>query len=127
MAQGGDSLKEFPPTNKEETMDKPQTAVEALKAARELISDPKRWTQHHFSATTDGTPCDSQDPDARRFCALGAILRVRGVPLHADRYLDEAGKKLFGMNVDQVNDTLQHDDVLQMFDKAIQLAEAERV
>jgi hypothetical protein len=44
--------------------------------ARELISDPERWTQRELAVTKIGTPVEPSDHFADRFCAVGALTRA---------------------------------------------------
>lgn len=52
------------------------TALELLVAGRELISDVGRWTQDALARLPDGRKVDPLDPDACRWCALGALYPV---------------------------------------------------
>lgn len=40
--------------------------VADLKAIRELIAVPERWTQHYFALNADGTPTGAKFADAMR-------------------------------------------------------------
>lgn len=108
-------------------------ALTVLREARELISDPKRWTQNHFARDRRGEFISPIHPEAVCFCAGGALAKVDGTSFHnseahssAWEALRHASKSLFG-NSDpaDVNDELGHAAVLRMFDAAIASAEKE--
>lgn len=52
------------------------TIVEVLRAVRELLSVPERWTQGAFARQEDKTQVNAEDPEAVCFCIRGAIHRV---------------------------------------------------
>ncbi len=60
------------------------TALEVLKAARELLSNEKRWAKSALAIGPDPdgeapfAETNATDPEAYCFCAMGAILRVAG-------------------------------------------------
>jgi hypothetical protein len=51
-------------------------AVTVLAEARELLSDEQRWCKRSFARTWLGIPVPTRSGLARRYCALGAIMRV---------------------------------------------------
>lgn len=97
-----------------------------LQKARARIEDPARWCQgRHWN------------DDKSRCCAVGAIgleaetgnLRA-GLCSAAQGFLDAAARAAFappphGLGAAWVNDTFGHAAVLRMFDRAIELAQAE--
>jgi len=61
------------------------TTKELLIAARALIADPEHFTQRWFAARADGSTeskegysLEINDPEATRFCSLGALYHVAG-------------------------------------------------
>ncbi|QWK78628.1 DUF6197 family protein [Ochrobactrum sp. BTU1] len=110
----------------------PETPVSTiLRAARDLISVPDRWTKWGYGfevkplteEQAGETPWVTE-PEATCFCALGAVRKVTG---RADDYqpavrLLEAG----AFDVAEYNDhpSTTHADVLRMFNRAIRRAEA---
>lgn len=101
-------------------------AVRVLKAAKALISDPKRW-------------CRFVLRDRSRFCAEGAVFKVCGYEMRdgckfTDQSVSEASHEpaaLFLVRAARmngalypfiINDTRKHEDVMRMFDLAIELA-----
>jgi hypothetical protein len=69
-------------------------ASEALQAARQLISDTKRWTRNYLAIRKeDGLKivCSTKSKNAEAFCALGAVKHVNGpAERSAVSYLREA-------------------------------------
>lgn len=63
--------------------------VHTLKAAREYLSDRKRWIQYHWATTKNGFPLSGgADPDVEHVCMIGAVEKVRGVNFnHTDNKL----------------------------------------
>jgi hypothetical protein len=59
-------------------MTDPMTIAEILDAAADLITPPGKWTQIQMAADLRGECCDSTSPEARCWCAAGAIVRVGG-------------------------------------------------
>lgn len=113
------------------------TAVEALKAARALIEDPKRWTQKLAARAADGRMVGCEAGEATQWCAVGAAIRFDAQCPRLD-----AAAKLLGCSLGYpdslrptaaVNDgksflpdgSTGHPAVLKIYDKAIELAEAE--
>ena len=52
------------------------TLPDLLDAAAALLTDPGHWTQGAFARTATGRGCDPQDPEAVRWCLLGAGWKV---------------------------------------------------
>lgn len=109
----------------------PSTVLETLRAARELISDPDRWTQKHLARNEWGLPVDPlRSPDACRFCAMGALLAVTGdgdlypIAYRALEAAVPADGRGRSNTVPWVNDRSDHGAVLRLFDTAIAAAEA---
>lgn len=104
------------------------TTVEILKAAKELISDPKRWTQGLFARNIEGLVSPVTSKDAVCWCAAGSLWRVDG-PSPTIQSQREAAYELLsnamGGSVPDYNDTHTHIEVLAKFDEAIALAEEE--
>lgn len=104
--------------------------VEILKAARELISDEKRWTQGELARDMFGIYADYDSDDAVCFCSEGAIRRVTiTVPsderLRARQDAWGALNKAAGGNIVTFNEGRTHSEVLAVFDRAIACAESE--
>jgi hypothetical protein len=101
--------------------------VEILKAARALIEDPERWTQHEYAVKGDGSGTFSLDVDARQWCATGALQRVLAGQIASETeafiILESAAQDLDVDGIIGVNDELGHAAVMQMYNKAIEIAQ----
>lgn len=108
-------------------------AAQQLEAARKLIEDPKHWTQNVCARNRQrGEEVASRSPDARCWCAVGALLHVifdEKDQVSARRYLAAASRGLSpNGGIIIVNDSRSraeaHPRVLAMYDRAIELATA---
>jgi hypothetical protein len=95
--------------------------LRVLVRARALIADERRWCRRAFARGWGGIPVPLQSAAARRFCAVGAVLRAGrefGVPInHAHRALEwQTVRPVQDWNDDPVR---THSDVLAAFDAAI--------
>ena len=97
--------------------------VQVLRKARELISDPARWTQGAYARDESGFEVSSTWEAACCWCALGAIIKTAremkarvGVTTDviSTLYRHSAGRPVF-----EVNDKEGHAAVLALFDKAL--------
>jgi hypothetical protein len=96
--------------------------LEDLKAARELISDPSRWTQGAAARNDAGNETNSTSPDATCFCSLGAITKVVGAPGERRRVVKNLLREGLPEGHSYIavfNDTHTHEEVLAVFDRAI--------
>ena len=57
----------------------PMTNQEKVLAARELISDRKRWCVDILAEDRDGDACEPTAPSAVAWCAIGALRRAFNV------------------------------------------------
>ena len=101
-------------------------ARQLLIDARELIEDPVNWLKGTSAAKADGGHADYDDPEACKFCSTGALeaATLRG------GYEGWAFAQAFGRLEDAVPsrqivgfndaDTTTHEDVLALFDRAIE-------
>ena len=97
-----------------------------LNKAKELISNPNHWAKGSYAFNKQGKEVSYESNDACQFCALGAINKVSSSnPLSLARYraavsLRKCLPKDFNY-VDVFNDspTTSHEDVLKLFDMAI--------
>lgn len=99
---------------------------EILKAAKAVIENPDKWTQGAFARDTQGNRLPGGYGDeATCFCSLGAVEKATQLDWYDTPdivvYLEEA----IDDQVAHFNDSASHADVMQMFDKAITLAESE--
>src|SRR5690349_15403485 len=52
------------------------STIAVLRRARDLVADERRWCQGSFARSWFGVPVLPQMVLARRFCAIGAIMRA---------------------------------------------------
>ena len=96
-------------------------AVAVLSRARDLISDERRWCKRAFAFTWLDIPVPVGSRYARRFCALGAIIRAGrelGLPVDdASRALEwQTVRPVMEWNDDKAR---THAEVVAAFDAAI--------
>lgn len=105
-------------------------AAADLRAARELISDPERWTVGYAARDEHANPTSPMSKNAKCFCAIGAIQRVTDGSVqrscNAEMLLYAYIEEQYPDHpyISHVNDKLGHEATLDMFDKAAALAEA---
>lgn len=96
------------------------TPLETLKAARQLISDPAKWTQGELARDADGKQVPPLDDNATCWCSIGALRKAAGF---GDIYKGPFGALYFKVptkgSVSDFNDTHTHAEVLALFDAAI--------
>jgi hypothetical protein len=109
--------------------DRSQSSLEVLRKARELLSDPVKWTrgeERTFARNAAGKRVAPTDPSAACFCAFGALMRAFGGHRIWDGpalYLEQAVEEVACSGVIYWNDHIaDHADILSAFDKAIELA-----
>jgi len=96
--------------------------LEILKAARELISAPERWTRDQFSRNEAGFAIDPESEKACCFCAVGALIKVSD----NDIFLRHQAKDFLAehlpvgyASIPAFNDSHTHPEVVALFDAAI--------
>ena len=99
---------------------------EILIAAKALIDEPGKWTQGATARCQEGWLVYYSGDEAVCFCSLGALFRT----LNRESVEDwETPEELLKESCDQpiglFNDTHSHPEVMQMWDRAIELAKAE--
>lgn len=107
------------------------STVEILQKARDLISDPKRWTQDAYARDDFGNETvsfgSSAVPESSIcFCSIGAIASVAKSTI-TEAETGEAFKLIeAGISAELAvyNDTHTHAEVLAAFDRAIEKAKA---
>lgn len=95
--------------------------LDILESAKAVISDPDRWCVGAFAEADDGLPTEPYDPDAIRFCAIGATEFVAG-DLWRDLALARlhiASDEIFGLPITEVNDKYGREAAIRCFDLAI--------
>lgn len=96
---------------------------ERLIAARELISDPAKWTTGYYARTANGQCTNSENPDAVCWCAFGALWKVSNSRSNSANLLETAANHLFHEDVVTVNDVMGHEAILKVYDLAIEYAD----
>jgi hypothetical protein len=105
----------------------PSTVHLILEAARDLIKDPKHWTQGHAARDEFGSPTESTYSDAVCWCSLGAVnksaTRFESNERFAAMAMDELDKAAAfsnkGTSMVDLNDKTDHATVLLTFSMAI--------
>lgn len=99
------------------------TAIEILVAARELLSDEKRWTKEYYARDAAGEGVNPSSKRAVCWCLVGAMRKSPIGKLHQEVGLDlihsVVDGHIAGFN-DDPNTT--HADVLRVLDAAIEKA-----
>lgn len=114
---------------------KEQTIAD-LKAARDLISDPKRWTRWHFARDINQEYVPAWHHAAVCWCSAGAIQKVIGFDAltPADSEIDQRRINCRvalnyvldnGMSYVDANDRYDHAAALSVFDRGIARLENE--
>jgi hypothetical protein len=100
------------------------TPAQILRAARSRIAVPERWTQGVGARNSRNYCVGNRSASAVSWCALGAILRESESSSEPCRFL----KEIVGPSIGGWNDApgRTHAEVLDAFDRAIALAEAEQ-
>ena len=111
------------------------TTIEVLKAARELIADESRWTQDVLARDASGNEVEPDHQSAVCWCVEGAVERAvviggeeaaRGDRIyHAVMALRDGVPGIGMLTVAGFNDTSEHSDVLDLFDRTIARLEAQ--
>lgn len=98
------------------------TPVEILKAARELIAKPERWTRGCGARDASGEDVEARSDAAICWCAIGAIVRVSDDnPVPAEMLLRRVLPD--GGFISSFNDSHDHAEVVALFDRAIASAQ----
>jgi len=103
-------------------MTPPLTTLQLLKDARDLISDPAKWTQGSFAKDEQGNIVDAMDSTAVRWCMMGALCHCPARNETYTRAIDYI-RKYTSCGIAWYNDHSSHPQVLKLFDKAIADAE----
>lgn len=103
--------------------------MDILREARSLIENPEHWTQRSNARNKNGDVVGPKSTAATCWCINGAVQKVSGnaIVLYTKsvNLLSDAARGLFGTTVGftTINDEREHEDVLRLIDKAIELAE----
>jgi hypothetical protein len=111
-----------------------RSTAEILRAARERIADPARWTKGTFARTEAGREVSAQAEIAVRWCARGSLYRECGsactnTTRRAEQTLRDVVPDIeidlpFDVEpIAWINDNGIHAHVLELYDRAISFAE----
>lgn len=107
------------------------TPLEVLVGARQLLSDPKKWTKGALARNAKECNLSVDSSSACCFCSIGACLKIQENPnwlgdgSHWERFMDASCREIVGHeNIVSYNDngSTKHEDILKLFDYAIELA-----
>jgi len=98
--------------------------IDLLRQARELLADPKRWTQGTGARAGDGLATGVHSANAICWCAWGALVYVHTDLNSLSDSLDLIATIVGESEVSSWNDAPErtHEEVLAAFDRAIELA-----
>jgi len=111
-------------------MNKTVKTSELLRAAKALIDTPEKWTIEALARDKTGLQVAICHSDAVCFCSYGAIHKIGDIkninywnnPMYD--YVDKASELIGGQSsAATFNDSHTHEEVMKMWDKAIELAE----
>jgi len=100
-----------------------------LRAAKALISRPEAWTKHTNARDAQGKKIASRNPAAVCFCGFGALMRVNPEKTAKRDQTYFYLKRIVPDRLDYVEwqdaPERTHDEVMNVFSRAIAQAEAE--
>jgi hypothetical protein len=102
-----------------------------IAGALALIADDEHWAQGTLAQTTSGAICLWNDPEAHRYCAVGALAKVAtdliGDVTQAGSLATAIATHILTANkraepsLAQINDAEGHASITAMFKRALQL------
>ncbi len=104
-------------------------AHQLLVRAKEIITDPAKWTTNTYARDAEGRHVGPEEPCAACFCTYGAAYRAAAELRSPRAAVDEAFRSLQTealyrfpkrASVSLVNDTLGHEAALQLLGYAIE-------
>lgn len=100
------------------------TAHEVLVRTKALLSDKAKWTQNSYARTKTGKRTYWDSRYATCWCSTGAINLIqhqnRSYSSGAREFLQSAANLIRHTDIFSINDTGTHEDVMKMFDIAIE-------
>lgn len=97
---------------------KPRTLLGHLRAERDVLVDPKRWTQRCCARTKAGVQISYESPKAYSFCQVGIRERLGGCQL-AGKLVDKVATTMGYRHAIDLNDDGTHDELMEMYSIAI--------
>lgn len=101
---------------------------EALRKARQLITPEGAWIKGKWAEDENHIDhLQGKDPGAICFCASGAVQKIKNVSFAEVKEEEEFFRRVTGEGFENYNDAFDrtHAEVLDAFDRAADLAEAE--
>lgn len=105
---------------------------EILIKAKEVIVNPENWIKHYYAYDKNRSPVGrGTHPDAVCFCSVGALQKVIGdkgdasdifVNTSKIRELTKVLGDVAGETITEYNDSHNHSEVMEVWDKAIELS-----
>ncbi len=102
--------------------------IELLTSARNLIADPEHWTQRAFARDGFGNSIGPTADSACSWCSLGALTKSFGNIWWPESHCEPLEQAIGQLHPDNLmsladfNDSHTHQEVLAVFDKAIENA-----
>ena len=96
-------------------------ASETLIRAKAVIEDPKNWTQGQYARKSNMDVTSVEDENATCFCSIGALSKIGGLNCDLMMYLIQYANG----GIAEYNDTHTHEQVMEVWDKAIAKAIAD--
>jgi hypothetical protein len=104
------------------------TTTELLIAAKDKISNPKNWTTHAAAKDVYDKQISVYSKEAVCWCSMGAVESL--VDPTMGILIEKAWQRLreaAGCFISEYNDSHTHEEVMELFDKAIELGDAYNV
>jgi hypothetical protein len=101
---------------------------EILKAGKALIEKPENWMKSTMARNSNGEPVYSANCEtAVSWCSAGALRKASPYDTCTQEYKKAVSKLQYACEggIITFNDTYNHSEIMEAWDKAIQLAEAE--
>ena len=99
---------------------------EALRKARKLITQEEAWIRGLYAEDDRGNALYGNEPGAIKFCAVGAMQHINDSRVFSGQFPESVFlKDAMGSHIAEFNNSHTHAEVLNAFDRAIVLAEAE--
>lgn len=94
-----------------------------LVAAKELLSDPSRWTKGALARNENGEQISYNATTATCWCTVGAVARVaKENNQFADPVMEILTEVASPLILTEYNDAAQHYEIMYMFNLAIDVA-----
>ena len=100
------------------------TPAATLEAAKSLIANPHKWAREAMAYDRKGNEVKPEDPEACRFCMVGALRRVSQTSADFEQCIRALRNACQGQSIFTFNDSHGHRAVLKAMGRAINLARA---